>query len=350
MTQASKPVQHARSRAGRVTYFDWLRGMATLAVVVLHMCNKVLTDYPVYELGITLVLAWTELQLVLTRWAVPVFLMVSGALLLDPKRQPSWPKLGRYIARMLGVLAVFCPVYACMSARGVSLPAIAKGLGDAVCQGSWDHLWYVYALIGLYLLTPVLAGFVRAASRQMQRDTLAVLAVITLVLPTVSAATGAPLATLGWVGFPVFYYLLGSYLHRYVRLDGRVRLVGLASLALCALACAAIICLQWRYPKWLIKPECPLVAAWAAYVFLAVREAVGQRVPPRPIAEASRLSLAVYLIHPLVIITLYRRLWWMPYQTFPPVVFELVVLTIAYGVSFPVAYLLQRAPGLRKIL
>ncbi len=350
MTQPRKAVRHARPSSGRVTYFDWLRGLATLAVVVLHMCNKVLTDHPVYELGVPMVLAWTELQLLLTRWAVPVFLMVSGALLLDPRRQPEWPKLGRYIARMLGVLAVFCPVYACMSARAISFQAIAKGLGDALCQGSWDHLWYVYALIGLYLLTPMLAGFVRAASRRMQRDTLAVLAVITLALPTASSVTGAPIARLGWVGFPVFYYLLGSYLHRYLRLDGRVRLVGLGSLVVCALACAAIVCLQWRYPKWLIIPESPLVAAWSAYVFLAVREAVGQRVPPRAIASASRLSLAVYLLHPLVIITLYRRLWWMPYETFPPVVFELVVLAITYGVTFPVASLLQRAPVLRKIL
>ena len=70
-----------KQRKARVTYFDWLRGMATLAVVVLHMFNKILTDHSVAELGVPMVLAWTELQLLLTRWAVPIFLMVTGALL-----------------------------------------------------------------------------------------------------------------------------------------------------------------------------------------------------------------------------------------------------------------------------
>ena len=345
MTKASQA-----ARPARVTYFDWLRGMATLAVVMLHMFNKILTDHPVAELGVPMVLAWTELQLLLTRWAVPVFLMITGALLLDPKRSLGWPKLGRYIARMVAVLALFCPVYACMSAKAVTLEAIGKGLMDALTKGSWDHLWYVYALIGLYVLTPILAEFVHGASRRQQRDTLLVLGLTTLVLPSVASCIRVPLVGIAWVASPVFYYLLGSYVHRYLRLDGQTAMVGLASLAVCMLACAGIVCLGARYPKWLIVPESPLVAGWSILVFLAVRAWVGERQAPRLIAFASSHSLAVYLLHPLTIIVLYLRLWWMPYQTLPPVLFEVCVLAIAYGTALPAAALLKRIPGLRDIL
>lgn len=339
-----------KARKPRVTYFDWLRGMATLAVVVLHMFNKILTDHPTAELGVPMVVAWTELQLLFTRWAVPIFLMVTGALLLDPKREVRWPKLGRYILRMAETLAIFCPVYACVSAKTVSLEAIGKGLVDLVTQGSWDHLWYPYALIGLYLLTPILSAYVRGTSQRMQRDTLLVLAIPTLVVPTLRSITHLPLVDIGWVAFPVFYYLLGSYVHRYLRLDGTTAFVGLGALALCAVACAAIICLQVYYPKWLIVPQCPLVALWAVLVFVAVRSAVGHREPPRLLAFASSHSLSIYLLHPIVMVVLYRRLWWMPYETMPPVIFELVVLAIAYGVTLPAAALLKRIPVLRDIL
>lgn len=334
----------------RVTYFDWMRGAATIAVVALHMFNKMLTDHPVSELGVPMVLAWTELQLLLTRWAVPFFLMISGALLLDPQRTQSWQKICRYVARMVAVLLIFGPVYSCMSAHGISLAAIVEGLGKAVTQTSWDHLWYVYALIGLYLLTPLLAIYTKAATRAQQRATLLMLAVFTLCIPTLNFATGAGVVTFVWVTSSLFYYLLGTYAHRFLRLDARVRAAGLGSFVLAAVAIAVIVCTQWRYPKWLIRPECPLVALWSLYLFLVAKERLDGRPAPAPLALTSDLSLAIYLLHPLALIVLYRRLWWMPYETLPPVVFEVVVLGLVLGTTIPVAMLLKRVPGLQKIL
>jgi len=340
----------AKATRRRVTYFDWLRGAATYAVVVLHMFNKMLTDHGVAELGVPMVLTWTELQLVLTRWAVPIFLMITGALLLDPSRRIGWPKIGRYVARMVAVLLVFCPVYTCMSARAVTLAAIIEGLGKALTQDSWDHLWYVYALIGLYALTPILSEYVRSASRQLQRTTLLVLAIPTLVVPTINFATGTQLVTFVWVTSSLFYYLLGSYAHRYLRLDGRTSLLGLAALAVGIVGIAVIVTTQHRYPKWLIRPESPLVALWSLFVFLAAKAHLDGRPAPKPLAFASNHSLGIYLLHPLTLIVLYRRLWWMPYQTLPPVIFELVVLGIVLGVTMPLAWALKRVPGLSKIL
>lgn len=336
--------------ARRITYFDWLRGAATLAVVALHMFNKMLTDHSVAELGVPMVLTWTELQLVFTRWAVPIFLMITGALLLDPGRKLGWDKIGRYVARMLAVLAIFCPVYSCMSARAITLTAIFEGLRKAATQSSWDHLWYVYALIGLYLLTPILAAYARATSARMQRATLLVLAIPTLVIPTINFATGAGLATFVWVTSSLFYYLLGAYAHQHLNLDGRISALGLGALAVDMVGIAVLVCTQWRYPKWLIRPECPLVALWSLLVFLAAKKHLDGKPAPKLLALTSSLSLAIYLLHPLPLIVLYRRLWWMPYQTLPPVVFELVVLGIVLGVTIPAAMALKRVPGLNKVL
>lgn len=334
----------------RITYFDWLRGAATFAVVVLHMFNKMLTDHSVAELGMGLVITWSELQLVFTRWAVPVFLMITGALLLDPRRQLGWDKICRYVARMVAVLLLFCPIYTCMSARAITLGAIAEGLGKALTQDSWDHLWYVYALIGLYLLTPLLAAYQRSTTATQQRGTLLMLAAFTLVIPTINFATGWHLVTFVWVTSSLFYYLLGAYAHQHLRLDGRMAMLGLGSLLACAFAIAAVTLTQWRYAKWLIRPECPLVAAWSLLVFLAARQLVDGKEPPRVLAFASEHSLSVYLLHPLVLIVLYRRLWWMPYETLPPVLFEVVVLAIVLGVSMAAAAALKRVPGLNKVL
>ena len=350
MSGARAQAPASKGNSPRVTYFDWLRGAATYAVVILHMFNKMLTDHAIGDFPLPMVIAWTELQLVLTRWAVPVFLMITGALLLDPKRSVRWTKIGRYVARMVAVLLIFCPVYTCMSARAITLPAIVEGLGKALTQGSWDHLWYVYALIGLYLLTPVLAGYVRATTAAQQRAALAVLAVPTLVIPTINFATGAGLVTFVWITSSVFYYLLGAYAHQHLELDGRIAAAGLGSLAAGMAAIPALVIVLGRYPKWLIRPECPLVAAWAFFVFLCAKRHLDGRPAPRPLALGSSLSLAIYLLHPLALIVLYRRLWWLPYETLPPVAFELVVLALTLGPAIAMALLLKRVPGLRKIL
>ena len=334
----------------RVTYFDWLRGAATATVVLLHEFNMVLSNHEIAELGAPLYVAWSWLQIALVRWAVPCFLMISGALLLDPRRELGWRKLARYVLRMVAVLAVFCPVYACVSARGVNAAAVLEGLRKALYQESWDHLWYVYALMGLYLLTPVLRGYVAETGRAGQRTTLLVLGVTCLLVPTINQAASTHLPTLVWVGSSFFYYLLGSYAHRYLHLDGRIALAGILSLAaLLGLSTWLVAGWQW-YPLWLIKPACPLVALWSLLVYLLAKRHFDGTTPPAALAWLSRHSLGVYLVHPIALVVLYRRLFWLPYHPLPPFVFEVVVYALALGSSAAVVEALARVPGIRRIV
>ena len=334
----------------RITYFDWLRGLATAAVVLLHEFNMVLSTHEIAELGTSLVLSWTWLQILLVRWAVPAFLMISGALLLDPARRIDWPKLGRYLLRLAGALALACPAYACVSARGITPVAIGRGLMAALTQSSWDHLWYVYALMGLYVLTPILRGYVKSASEHEQRLTLAVLAVVTLVLPTIRAASSIGLPAFAWVGSSFFYYLLGSYAHRYLRLTRPLLVGGIASLVVTwALSAWLVVGWQW-YPLWLIKPACPLVALWSLCIVMAAKSLLDGRVPPAPVSWLSRHSMGIYLVHPIMFVVLYRRLFWLPYHPLPPVVFELTAYAMALGVSAAIVAVLSRLPGFRAIV
>lgn len=336
--------------AKRITYFDWLRGAATFAVVILHMLNMMLSTHPVSDFPLAMVVIWTQLQLVFTRWAVPAFFMVSGALLLDPARDVSWNKVALYVARVAGALLVFCCVYTCVSANAITLSAIVTGLGKAFTRGSWDHLWYVYALIGLYLLTPILSAYVRATTPEVQRTTLLVLSVPTLLVRSINAATGLGLADLAWVTSSVFYYLLGAYTHQHVSLDRRIVALGLGSLAAGLVSIVFLVTLTGIYPNWFIKPECPLVTLWSLLVFVAAKRFLDGRPVPPLLELASKHSLAIYLVHPIVLVVLYRRLWWIPYETLPPVIFEIVAFALVLGTTVPVAMLLKRVPGLRRIL
>lgn len=63
----------------RIAYFDVLRILATFAVIVLHLSAQHWADTDVYSRS------WQAFNLYdsAVRWAVPVFVMISGALFLS---------------------------------------------------------------------------------------------------------------------------------------------------------------------------------------------------------------------------------------------------------------------------
>ena len=70
------PPEHPAPR--RVIYFDFLRVLATFAVIVLHLSAQHWADTDVFSN------AWLAFNLYggIVRWSVPIFVMISGALFL----------------------------------------------------------------------------------------------------------------------------------------------------------------------------------------------------------------------------------------------------------------------------
>ncbi len=68
----------------RIAYFDVLRILATFAVIVLHLSAQHWADTDVYSR------AWQAFNLYdsAVRWAVPVFVMISGGC-FSPARRAS---------------------------------------------------------------------------------------------------------------------------------------------------------------------------------------------------------------------------------------------------------------------
>ena len=95
----------------------------------------------------------------LMMWAVPCFVMVTGALLLDSSKNITYGKVfGKYIPRVLRALVLAVIIFRFLDVwmnkekfSGAVLKEIPYKLYTAT---SWAHLWYLYLVIGLYLLMP----------------------------------------------------------------------------------------------------------------------------------------------------------------------------------------------------
>lgn len=140
----------------RVAYLDYLRLVAILGVITIHVAtslNFYRQDYA--SLNWQILNFWDGLS----RFCVPVFIMISGAIFLNPDFDLSWEKLFKKYLRRIVVSyliwqLIYCGWY--YFAKEGDLVTVAKFL-----IGSYDHLWYLPMIAGLYLVTPLLRPLAR---------------------------------------------------------------------------------------------------------------------------------------------------------------------------------------------
>ena len=97
----------------RIRYLDVLRTAATLAVILLHLSATGYKTAP--EGSAAQVICWC--YNFLSRFAVPVFVMISGAIFLNPDRAVTLEKLlKRNIARLLLIFFLWSTGFALLQA------------------------------------------------------------------------------------------------------------------------------------------------------------------------------------------------------------------------------------------
>ena len=98
----------------------------------------------------------------ISRFAAPVFLMVTGVFLLSPKRKFSGKKLFSYILRITVVLIPTSLIWAIVEVC-LNLPSEEKSFRSflRITLQAPYHMWYLWALLGIYVVTQVLRQIVK---------------------------------------------------------------------------------------------------------------------------------------------------------------------------------------------
>lgn len=103
-----------------------------------------------------------------SRWGVPVFVMLSGAFLLDPKKKMTTRQWLAHVGRIALLTVFWSAVYALYAARHahLGLEWLLEALISLVTCRIHYHLWFLPMLLGLYLLLPILRALVKGATRK----------------------------------------------------------------------------------------------------------------------------------------------------------------------------------------
>ena len=143
----------------RKQFLDVLRVLATCAVVLMHVLTGAtdVTDASIVPEYRSLLLSVMDL----VTWCVPIFLLISGYLFLNPERTLTYPvMIKKYCRRIALAILLFGVPYAAselvVAEKSFRVMMIPEALKMTLTGHTWSHMWYLYLILFLYLITPLL--------------------------------------------------------------------------------------------------------------------------------------------------------------------------------------------------
>ena len=338
--------QTPSDRPATIHSFVWMRAFGAVAIVILHAFITVQKASDPASITFVRDTAEAWVSIVLTRWAVPAFFMMSGALMLDPARDMSWKKIGWHVWRLVFVLLTigfaFCIVEEALEVGSLGPAVVLEAFLNLLCGKSWDHLWFVYKLIGFYLITPVLRPYVAQASR---RELLVVVACMFLMKQGVNTM-GTFVGSILWspleLAADLSWYVAGYAVHNFVRFDRNVALAGAVSL-LFTLGLRVVY-----HDSWMSLPEHTVVVPYAIAVFAAFEHYCEKPVRyGGTVKLLADYSFGIYLLHPAAQHVLVRVI---DMGRLPVVAADLVAIVVPLVASVAMVWVLRLLPPFRDKL
>ena len=181
-------------------------------VVLLHVSVETVSLPP----SLSYDAAWliTNSYQSIARPAVSLFVMLTGFLLLQPYKvnEPIRVFLKKRLGRLLLPAAFWGAIYVVWGYFINNQAVTANSLVQDVLMGPYDHFWFVYLIIGLYLLTPILRVLITYASDRLVKYLLLLWFMGVAVVPFASffgySLNANVFVLQGWIG----YFVLGAYL------------------------------------------------------------------------------------------------------------------------------------------
>lgn len=316
---------------------DILRIISAIAIVLIHVVSAPVVNR-VSDVDDALI---TNLKLIQTlmNWAVPVFFMITGYCLLK-KDKCTYKYCFSHVLKYIGVLFTVGLFYALLEeffkAKTISASMIARSILNVISGRLWDHMWFVYAIIGIYLAMPVIHYFMQQGTSNILVLT-GLLFFFNILCPTVEE----------WmpIGIP---FPFGDYLF-YVCFGGAVAKLNISKTSLYWACPAGLLSMIWI----IISEDSQrftyrhlAVCLMAISVFM-IFSSIDVK-PNALLLKISQCTWGIYLLHPFFINVAIKvlKIDLLGSLTYVKLlVFAILVLLV----SFIGTYLLKKVPFVKKL-
>lgn len=194
------------------SYLELIRIIAVLLVIFNHTDGFVYYTVP----GNVLTHLYSLVLAIICRMAVPLFFMVSGALLLGKEESLS-ELFQKRIVRMLIVLTVVsacCYLFDVGTGRN-DYPTAGDFIFRLLTNGIRESFWFLYAYVGVLLLLPFFRKAAPFLDKKLVVYLIALRVLTDLIVPAFSLGMEVNVAfSFGFVGDYYYFMLLGYFLDK----------------------------------------------------------------------------------------------------------------------------------------
>ncbi|MQS76171.1 acyltransferase [Lactobacillus halodurans] len=210
------------SKKQRIFYLDFIRVIAILLVIFIHASAIDTTkNIGTGQWQITKILNY------FAHISVPLFFMISGTLLLNSKKTTSlsytWKQRVPRVVIPFVLWSVISPIVVGIYVHSLSLHNVLTSVKNMLHQPTSPTLWFMYPLIGIYILSPIIKTFVQNATTEMLLYVTGIWLVTCSLLPSIAVMLPknlaailqlSPIANFFLVGGFTGYFILGYVLTR----------------------------------------------------------------------------------------------------------------------------------------
>lgn len=250
------------------------------------------------------------------RVCIGLFVMISGYLLL-PNKLPTGQFFRRRFTRVLFPWIFWCIVFAfyLVAKNGGGIMQILTHIAHIPVNFGTEvgHLWYVYMLLGLYLIVPIITPWLRSCSKRELQFYLAIWGITTL-LPYLHEVWPEMWGECYWNPTPMLYYftgfagylVLGYYIKAYGPLN---KLLSWVLVIVGFVATVLIFCTAAPYADSVAQAELPwnfctlnvVMMSLGTFSLVSRLHITAKGKIQRLVVNASVCSYAVYLCHIIVL-------------------------------------------------
>ncbi len=350
----------------RLLYFDLLRIVSAFFVIMIHVAADGVHNYNVGTFYWNVSNVYDSIA----RFCVPVFVMISGTFLLDPKREYTLKKLfTNKIFRIIAAFLFWSLIYEVINLIKKTVDSVESGLYRFILNlfiGNF-HLWFLFMICGLYMVTPILRkitadkktmqyflvlSFVFSSVIMFGKDLLENLrgfnGVLNLASEILSGVVGK--LQLDFLLGYTFYYVLGFYIKEYglqKKVTNWLYIAGICSVAFIVAGTYFVSLFRGKSIEILYSYNYLPVCLESAAIFVLFKNRVAKaqlgKKSVKIISFLSKYSFGIYLSHMLILENLPFNI-----ESFNPVLSVPVITVMVFAGSLLISFGIGQIPVLKK--
>lgn len=298
------------------TFIHYLRIFACLLIVIKHVAGSAV-DYFYNSATVAESIRVALLTINNILWfAVNLFFMITGFIYLSDDKECTYKSVSKNIIRLFLYLLVFGLIFTLLleviggrrlfslndffnllGTRPITLDLVLKSLKEVLAgRNQWGHMWFMYEIIKIYLILPILKPFVKANEKNIF-ILLGITILFNYIFPMIRKPFGITIYNFFPAGIYIIMTVLGgafAKIHKNIKTSYSCIAAFLAIVLIATYSYSNIITGSIRY----IGTTNLISVIIATLTFTAF---INLSKELRIVQLISKCTLLIYLLHPMVI-------------------------------------------------